>query len=637
MVSSVDNNSVQDNEEVLELEAVIGFAGNVNGGMILHPDDQRLIYPLGSTIVIKQILENTQRFLQRGGHDSSVSCLTLDREGKLLATGQVTHMGFEAAVLVWDLETGDVKHRLKLHKGKVQSLDFSPNGKYLASLGGEDDNKIVVWNLESGGDPICGATAASDSANVIRYLNQNDNRLVSGGKYNLRVWDFDLETRKLRPTDVKLGQLKRVVTSIAIQADDKFMYAGTLSGDILKIAIESNLFMQAGPKKRPFKRGVRSVVLTKGNELVVGGGDGSVALVNPDTLKVRRLLKLDSGMVTSLSLNAAGDHFFVGTSISCTYLVALDNFDFEIRSSSHFGRINDVAFPSGYSDLFVTASVNDIRVWHARNQNELLRIEVPNLECLCVGLTRDGSAIISGWTDGRIRAFLPESGRLMFTINDAHNSVTAVVASSDGTKLVSGGVDGRVRVWAIKADSQTMIGSLAEHKGKITSIALNGDDTMFVTAGADGSCVLWDMKKLVRLNALFASNQFTRVLLHPDESQILTTGTDRKITYWDAVEVDKIRELQGSDTSAVNALALGPLGEWFVTGGGDKLVRLWHYDDGVQRKLGIGHSGSITKALISPDRRNIVSVGDEGAIMIWAFPDVDSAAPESGSKPGPSE
>lgn len=141
----------------------------------------------------------------------------------------------------------------------------------------------------------------------------------------------------------------------------------------------------------------------------------------------------------------------------------------------------------------------------------------------------------------------------------------------------------------------------------------------------------------MRLNALFASNQFTRVLLHPDESQILTTGTDRKITYWDAVEVDKIRELQGSDTSAVNALALGPLGEWFVTGGGDKLVRLWHYDDGVQRKLGIGHSGSITKALISPDRRNIVSVGDEGAIMIWAFPDVDSAAPESGSKPGPSE
>jgi len=620
-----DVQSGEEEQELLELESVIGFAGNVNDGLILHPDDQRLIYPLGSTVVIKQILENTQTFLQKGGHDNSVSCLTLDRNGKYLATGQVTHMGFEAAVLVWDIETGEVRHRLKLHKGKVQSLDFSPSGKYLASLGGADDNKIVVWNLETG-EPICGASAASDSANVIKYLNNTDNCLVSGGKYNLRVWEFMLETRKLRPTDVKLGQLKRVVTSIAIKDDDKFMYAGTLSGDILKIAIEPRLFMASGPKKLPFRRGVRSVILSKNNELIVGGGDGTVALVNIDTLKVRRRLKLDNGMVTSLSLNAQGDHFFVGTSISCSYLVAIDNFEFEIRSSSHFGRINDVAYPAGYSDLFVTASVNDIRVWHARNQNELLRIEVPNLECLCVGLTRDGSAIISGWTDGRIRAFLPESGRLMYTINDAHHGgVTAVVASGDGSKLLSGGVDGRVRVWAIKADSQTMIGSLAEHKGKVTSIALNGDDSMFVTAGHDGSCVLWDMKKLVRISALFASNQFTRVLLHPDESQILTTGTDRKITYWDAVEVDKIRELQGSETAAVNALALGPLGEWFVSGGADKMVRLWHYDEGTQKRIGIAHSGSITKALIAPDRRNIVSVGDEGAIMIWGFPKIGDA------------
>lgn len=63
-------------------------------GLILHPGDQHLIYPLGSTIVLKNLLKNTQTFLQRGGHNSTVSCLALSRSGKYLASGQVTHMGF---------------------------------------------------------------------------------------------------------------------------------------------------------------------------------------------------------------------------------------------------------------------------------------------------------------------------------------------------------------------------------------------------------------------------------------------------------------------------------------------------------------------------------------------------------------
>ena len=32
----------------------------------------------------------------------------------------------------------------------------------------------------------------------------------------------------------------------------------------------------------------------------------------------------------------------------------------------------------------------------------------------------DGKSIISGWSDGKIRAFLPQSGKLMYAIQDAH-------------------------------------------------------------------------------------------------------------------------------------------------------------------------------------------------------------------------
>jgi WD40 repeat protein len=76
--------------------------------------------------------------------------------------------------------------------------------------------------------------------------------------------------------------------------------------------------------------------------------------------------------------------------------------------------------------------MNDIRVWNAITRQELLRIEVPGLDCHCVAFMANGKSIISGWSDGKIRAFLPQSGKLLYAINDAHNhGVTALAPTND--------------------------------------------------------------------------------------------------------------------------------------------------------------------------------------------------------------
>lgn len=96
---------------------------------------------------------------------------------------------------------------------------------------------------------------------------------------------------------------------------------------------------------------------------------------------------------------------------------------------------------------------------------------MPNLECFCVGFTADGGSIISGWNDGKIRAFLPQSGNLMYVINDAHNhGVTALTATTCGTRLISGGMEGDVRVWKVGRQTQTLESSMKEHKGRVWDI-----------------------------------------------------------------------------------------------------------------------------------------------------------------------
>jgi len=57
-----------------------------------------------------------------------------------------------------------------------------------------------------------------------------------------------------------------------------------------------------------------------------------------------------------------------------------------------------------------------------------------------------------------------------------------------------------------------------------------------------------------------------------------------------------------------------------VSGGGDKICKLWDYDEGLCKFIGIGHSSGITKAAISPDQQTIVTTGEEGAIFLWHLP-----------------
>ena len=105
----------------------------------MHPDEQHLIYPLGNTVIIQDIVKSQQRFLV--GHTDNVSCIAVSKSGRYIASGQVTHMGFKADVIVWDYETCTKYCLLTLHKVKVEALAFSPNDKYLVSLGGQDDNR----------------------------------------------------------------------------------------------------------------------------------------------------------------------------------------------------------------------------------------------------------------------------------------------------------------------------------------------------------------------------------------------------------------------------------------------------------------------------------------------------------------
>jgi cilia- and flagella-associated protein 52 len=396
-----------------------------------------------------------------------------------------------------------------------------------------------------------------------------------------------------------MGQIKRVFTCVAIDPTDQFAYLGTKTGDIVEISLERALFKRFGPIKRLFSQGINTINILANNDIIIGAGDGTIAKVGMKDMLLKSEAKV-MGAVTSITLTADTTHFFCGTSKATIYWCDADKINPELRNTCHYERINAIAFPYEYSELFATCSVNDIRVWNMKTRQELLRIEVPGLECYSIGFMYDGKSIISGWNDGKIRTFLPQSGKLFYAINDAHNhGVTALAATSNCQRIVSGGMEGEVRIWRIGKQTQIMEASLKEHRGRVSDVRINRADTQAISSSFDGSCIIWDIKSHTRVMCLFESTMFKQILFHPDESQILTTGSNRKVTYWDCFDGQAIRMLDASEHGEINAMAISKEGEHFVTGGEDKRLKVWSYDEGMCYFSGIGHSGSISKVRLN--------------------------------------
>ncbi|XP_021919910.1 cilia- and flagella-associated protein 52 isoform X2 [Zootermopsis nevadensis] len=581
-----------------------------------------------------------------------------------------------APVILWSFETSQLVSKYDIHKVRVESVAFTCDSKCLISLGGLDDSNIIVWNIEKE-EVLCGVTASrgtSGNAALLCCTNLRGQCFVTGGEGTLRVWKVIADTKQAEAVDVKFGLIKRHIISMVIDELDVFAFCGTTTGDIVKIKLNYDADIDVldpaatpillgcfgkyigkkrlvtGEEPARYSQGVTALCLLPSDmegRIVVGAGDGTVELVKelktvtfpePSAIRKVKMLSLPQLLVLkSTNVNAAPTSLllvqttvFIGTMLSEIFTVDLETFEVKLHVTCHRHSIYDIAFPHEYSEVFATCSKDDIRVWNTETSLELLRITVPNFTCTCIQFACDGKSIVSGWNDGKIRAFTPQTGRLIYEIHNAHSKgVTAVAITTCGLQVVSGGGEGQVRVWKITPTYQKLQGILQEHKSSVSCIQISSSDTEAVSVSLDGSCVIWDIVKLARKRSLFANTQFMGVCYHPSGVQIVTTGSDRKIGYWELYDASLIREIEGSRSSGLNAVDITRDGERIVTGGNDQCVKVWNYHKGNPTHVGADHAGAVTAARFSPDNRYIVSVTSDGGIFLWKSPYITLPLQES--------
>nr|XP_035941418.1 echinoderm microtubule-associated protein-like 5 isoform X1 [Halichoerus grypus] len=130
----------------IRLHFVHGYRGYDCRSNLFYTQTGEIVYHVAAVGVIYNRQQNTQRFYL--GHDDDILCLAIHPLKDYVATGQV---GRDPSIHIWDTETIKPLSVLKgCHQYGVCAVDFSADGKRLASVGIDDSHTVVLWDWKKG-------------------------------------------------------------------------------------------------------------------------------------------------------------------------------------------------------------------------------------------------------------------------------------------------------------------------------------------------------------------------------------------------------------------------------------------------------------------------------------------------------
>ncbi|KAF8821614.1 flagellar associated protein [Cardiosporidium cionae] len=522
---------------------------------------------------------------------------------------------------------------MKEHQHSVHSLSFSKDGKYLASIGGGTPRKLIIWDIETG--RMSCHSKLPITVSVVRLYFDTELYAITAraalrkeegivvdvtfrGNNDLHTWYFNKQSGNLVSHKCDVGRFQRDVACISVDTLNRNAYVGTTTGDVLVICLEKSYLKTKSKPSQNLQGGVTCIATWETDHILVGSKLGLLHKMKCSSFAIQQSCEVLGG-ITSIA-RAHDGSFYVGTDKSNIYNVNSHSFIPVLMASNHCHRINGVVFPKNYSDLFATFSANDIRLWDGRKLEEALRITVSGNECFALDIAPSGEFILSGWSDGSTKAFLPQSGKLYFEVKDSHqNGVTAVACMSDNSMIVTGGMKGDIRLWCLETMGCVLQEIRREHHAKIILLKLGRKDLKMLSASSDGTIITWDMKTFTPVRSFQEKSSLKSVALHPDESLIISAPANQCISFWNSEGGHKIDELLLDDYSQHKTLAISANGNFILTAGSGGLVRLFDLRSGYPIPLadGIGSSGTAQGCAISPDESYAVTVGDGGSMFRW--------------------
>jgi WD40 repeat protein/serine/threonine protein kinase len=206
------------------------------------------------------------------------------------------------------------------------------------------------------------------------------------------------------------------------------------------------------------------------------------------------------------------------------------------------------------------------------------------------------------------------------------NGLTTVVFSPDGTKLATGGVDKFAKVWDVET-GQELLSVLVDTDGSgVTQLAFSPDGRYLVTASdsiPSGSvlAIIWDIASGKEVFTFTGHNPTGRIwgmAFSPDGQRVATGGEEGVLKIWDASTGEELLNLNGH-TSSVNGVSFSPDGKYLVSSSPDGSVRVWDAASGEELQEYTSPGGAFDNSRFTPDGKNVIVSARGGFVYGYFF------------------
>lgn len=247
--------------------------------------------------------------------------------------------------------------------------------------------------------------------------------------------------------------------------------------------------------------------------------------------------------------------------------------------------------------------------------------------------TADGGLLATGGEEGIRLWALEASDGTASRVAELAEPARFVALSPDGRWLVAAG-DGRVLLYALSGGSPGLPETLAEDTA-VTTLAISPDGPggpWLIVADEDGVLRGWPLGGATRGQAVTLSGSgrarpdgaVTELAFTPDGGLLLSGGADRVVRLWNLGPTSQLSRFVASlnpRDSAISALAISADGTWMAAGAGDGSIHLWRLNpEGFSAGPAVktGHQGAITTLAFSPDGAWLLSGSTDRNARLWA-------------------